>query len=152
MIDPLAKIHPSVRIPNLTNVWAFASVHAGVRLGDFVSVGEHTYIGINTIIGHRTRISQGVYITDHMMIGENVFIGPHVVFLNDKHPRANNPNYRRDSPVVEDDVAIGGAAVILPGVRLGQGCVVGAGAVVTHDIPAYATVYGNPAREVAHAK
>lgn len=152
MIDSLAKVHESVRVPDNTNVWAFASVHAGVTLGEFMSVGEHTYIGINTIIGHRTRINQGVYITDHMVIGENVFIAPHVVFLNDKHPRANNPNYRRDSPVVEDDVSIGGGAVILPGVRLGQGCVVGAGSVVTRDVLPYKTVYGNPAREVALAK
>jgi len=151
MIDPLAKVHDSVHVPKTTKVWAFASVHAGVHLGEFVGVGEHTYIGINTIIGDRTRINQGCHITDHMVVGENVFIGPHVVFTNDKHPKANNPDYRRDSPVVGDDVSIGAAAVILPGVGLGRGCVVGAGAVVTKNVEPYTTVYGNPAKEAARA-
>jgi len=151
MIDPLAKVHPSVTVPENTSVWAFASVHAGVTLGEFVGVGEHVYIGGHTRIGDRTRISQGVHITDHMTVGERVFIGPHVVFSNDKHPRANNPHYVLSSPVVEDDVAIGINATILPGVRLGRGCVVGAGAVVTRDVPPYVTVIGNPAKEIARA-
>ena len=147
MIDPQAKVHPSVEVDETTCVWAFASIHEGVKLGKFVGVGEHTYIGRNAIIGDRTRIGQGAYITDNMTIGARVFIGPHVVFSNDKHPRANNPNYRRDSPVVEDDVSIGINATILPGVRLGQGCSVGAWAVVTHNVKPYTTVYGNPVRE-----
>jgi len=148
MIDPLAKVHPSVTVPESTAVWAFASVHAGVRLGEFVGVGEHTYIGVNTIIGDRTRISQGCHITDHMTIGERVFLGPHVVFANDMYPRANNPSYVLSCPIVEDDVSIGINATILPGVRLGHGCTVGAGAVVTRDVLPYTTVVGNPAKEV----
>lgn len=145
-IDPLAKVHPSARIGAGTNVWAFASVHDGVVLGDQVGVGEHTYIGRGTTIGDRTRINQGVHITDHMEVGHDVFMGPHVVFTNDRHPRANNPRYKRESPVVEADVSIGAGAVILPGVRLGRGCVIGAGAVVTRDVAPYVTVCGNPAR------
>ncbi len=151
MIDPLAKVHGTVSVPKTTKVWAFASVHAGVKLGEFVGVGEHTYIGEDTIIGDRTRISQGVHITDHMVIGESVFIGPHVVFSNDKNPRANNPSFRRESPVVEDDVSIGINATVLPGVRLGRGCIVGAGAVVTRDVVPYTIVCGNPAREMTRA-
>ena len=144
-IDPLAKVHPTVIPGEGTMIWAFASVHAGVKLGAFVGVGEHVYIGGGTIIGDRTRISQGVHITDHMTIGAGVFIGPQAVFTNDKHPRANNPQYKRESPTVEDDVSIGAGAIILPGVRLGQGCRIGAGAVVTHDVAPYRTVVGNPA-------
>ena len=151
-IDPHAKVHPSVNMGKDTVVWAFASVHAGVVLGDFVSVGEHVYIGEGTFVGNHTRISQGVHITDHMIVGERVFIGPHVVFSNDKYPVANNPSFKRECPLVEDDVSIGINATILPGVRLGQGCTVGAGAVVTRDVSPYTTVYGNPAREATHAK
>lgn len=151
MIDQLVKIHPTVYIPDNSNVWAFATIHAGVRIGQFVSIGEHVYIGENAEIGDRTRIGQGAHITDHMIIGEGVFIGPHVVFANDKHPRVNNPTFKRESPVVEDDVSIGTCAVILPGVRLRRGCIIGAGAVVTKDVAEYATVYGVPAKEAPRA-
>jgi len=146
MIDPLAKVHPTVVVPKDTDIWAYATVHAGVRLGVFVSIGEHAYIGAGTVVGDRTRIGQGCHITDHMEIGNNVFISPHVVFANDKHPIPFNPTYKRESPIVEDDVSIGVNATILPGVRLGRGCVVGAGAVVTKSVDAYTTVVGNPAR------
>lgn len=151
MIDPLAKVHGSVVVPKSTKVWAFASVHAGVKLGELVGVGEHTYIGEYATIGECTRISQGVHITDHMVIGARVFIGPHVVFSNDKHPYANNPSFHREPPVVKDDVSIGINATILPGVILGQGCRVGAGAVVTKNVVPYTTVYGNPAKEAVRA-
>ena len=146
MIDTRAKVHPSVIWGRDVRVWAFASIHEGVILGDFVSIGEHTYVGIGAKIGSKTRVSQGCYIVDHMTIGQSVFIGPHVVFTNDRYPIANNPNFKMESPIVEDNVSIGAGAVILPGVYLGAGCMIGAGAVVTKSVPSGATVYGNPAR------
>lgn len=148
MIDRLAIVHPTVTIGKETAVWAFASVHSGVKIGNMVSIGEHVYVGGGTIIGDRTRIGQGAYIVDHMIIGENVFIAPHVVFCNDRHPRPFNPDFKRESPSVENDVSVGVNATILPGVVLGQGCIVGAGAVVTESVKPYTTVVGNPAREV----
>lgn len=146
MIHQLALVDESVKLGRDVAVWAFASVHAGVTLGDFVSIGEHVYVGRDTTIGDRTRVSQGVHITDHMVIGRNVFIGPGVQFANDKHPIANNPNYKRESPEVQDNVSIGIGAIIMPGVVLGEGCVVGAGTVVTKDVEPHTVVYGNPAR------
>jgi acetyltransferase-like isoleucine patch superfamily enzyme len=145
-IDPLAKVGKSVKFGRDCVVWAFASVHEGVVLGDFVSVGEHTYIGWNTVIGDRTRVSQGAHIEHCMTIGANVFIGPGVMFASDKHPIANNPRWKRESPIVEDNVSIGTGAIIMPGVTLGRGCMIGAGAVVTHDVLPGATVVGVPAR------
>jgi len=147
MIDKLAIVHPSAVIGKETVVWAFASIHAGAKLGDMISIGEHAYIGSGSIIGNRTRIGQGAHITDHMIIGDNVFIAPHVIFCNDRRPRPFNPNYKRESPQVEDDVSIGVNATILPGVLLGRGCIIGAGAVVTKNVLPYTTVYGNPAQE-----
>lgn len=129
-----------------TKIWAYSSVHDGVVMGENCSLGERAYVGRYTRIGSRTRVGEKAHITDHMMIGAGVFIGPMVVFANDKNPVVNNPRYTCDPPIVEDDVSIGVAAVILPGVRLGRGCVVGAGAVVTKDVPPHTTVIGNPAR------
>lgn len=145
-IDPEARIHSSVTMGEGTVVWGLARIHEGVHLGDQCSVGEMTYIGRGTTIGHRTRIGAQVHITDQMTIGDGVFISPMVIFANDKKPIVNNPLFKCQPPVVEDDVSIGVNATILPGVRLGRGCVVGAGAVVTKDVLPYTTVMGNPAR------
>ena len=145
LIHHLARMDRDVVVGPGTAVWAFATIHEGVRLGADCGVGEHAYIGRNTVIGTRTRIGQGAHITDHMTVGDDVFIGPQVVFSNDRHPIANNPGFDLEAPIVEDHVSIGVNATILPGVRLGRGCVVGAGAVVTKDVPPGRTVIGNPA-------
>ena len=145
-IDPQAGVHPSVQVGEGTVVWGLARIHEGVTLGDQCSVGELTYIGQGSHIGARTRIGAQVHITDHMEVGQGCFISPMVTFSNDKNPIVNNPLFKRQSPIVEDDVSIGVNATILPGVRLGRGCTVGAGAVVTKDVSPFTTVIGNPAR------
>jgi maltose O-acetyltransferase len=73
------------------------------------------------------------------------------MFADDRYPRVNNPRYHAEPPTIEDDVAVGMGVVVLPGVTLGRGCVIGAGAVVTFDVPPYMTVVGNPARKIRRA-
>lgn len=141
-----AEIHPSVIIGDGTIVWPFANICAGVVIGPNCAIGSGVYVGRYTRIGENVRIQDKAHITDRMTIGNFVFIGPCAVFVNDKHPRVNNPSYTPQPPVVEDEVSVGANATILPGVRLGRGCVVGAGAVVTKDVEPYAMVVGNPAR------
>ena len=85
------------------------------------------------------------------MIGERVFIGPRVVMTDDKWPRAGNAAYEAQPPVIEDDAVVGAGAVLLPGVRIGRRAMVGAGAIVTKDVPAFAVVRCEPAREVSAA-
>lgn len=147
-VAPSAIVRESVKLGQGCAVWAHATIHHDVRLGDHCSVGELTYIGRGTVIGARTRIGANCHVTDHMVIGDGVFIAPMVSFANDRHPVVNNPRFIRESPYVEDDVVIGIGATILPGVRLGRGCVVGQGAVVTKDVAPYTTVVGVPARPV----
>lgn len=147
-VAPSAIVRESVVLGEGTAVWAHATIHHGVRLGAYCSVGELTYIGRDTTVGDRTRIGAQCHVTDRMVIGERVFIGPMVTFSNDRHPMVNNPRFKPEPPIVEDDVSIGINATILPGVRLGQGCTVGAGAVVTKDVEPYTTVVGCPARPV----
>jgi acetyltransferase-like isoleucine patch superfamily enzyme len=148
-VAPDADVRPSARLGTDTYVWGGARVHDGVVIGDHCSIGELAYVGRNARIGSRVRIGAQSHITDHMVIGHNVFISPCVAFANDRHPRPFNPTFMREAPVVEDDVSVGMNATILPGVRLGRGCVVGAGAVVTKDVAPYTTVVGNPARPIA---
>lgn len=148
MIHQPADVHDTVTVPESSVVWRFAQIMMGVVLGDNVSVGSGAYIGHYSRIGRGTRIGQGAHITDHMTVGENCFIAPHVIFCNDKNPVPVNPVYKREDPICEDDVSIGVNATILPGVRLGRGCRIGAGAVVTKDVPPYQVWVGNPARRL----
>lgn len=145
-IHPLAVVYEPGGLGPDTVVWQFCTIMPGVRTGAHCSFGSGTHVGRNTVIGESVRVGDKVHITDHMTIGDRVFIAPLAVMANDKHPVVNNPHYRRESPVIEDDVSIGVGAVILPGVRLGRGCQIGAGAVVTKDVAPGAVVVGNPAR------
>jgi acetyltransferase-like isoleucine patch superfamily enzyme len=148
-IDALANVESPELLGTGTKVWAFARVFAGVVTGEGVNVGTGVYIGRNAVLGDATRVGDGAHITDHMVVGARCFIAPHVIFCNDRHPVVGNADgFVRECPVVEDDVSIGVNATILPGVRLGAGCRVGAGAVVVRDVAPGDTVVGNPAHSV----
>ena len=145
LVSSTAIVERGVYLGDGVRVWAMATIHEGARLEDGVSVGELTYVGKNTHVGSGTRIGAQVHITDHMTIGRNCFIAPMAIFCNDRYPEAGSTDWVREDPVVEDDVSVGVNATILPGVRLGRGCVIGAGSVVTKDVPPYETWVGNPA-------
>ena len=135
-------IHPNASISPTAKVWHFAVVHDFVVLCDGVNVGSRAEISNGCIIGRNSRISSGVFLPPSSIIGSDVFIGPNTTFTDDKHPKANNRDYKAEPPVVDDGAAIGAGCVILPGVKIGKNAVVGAGSVVTKDVPDGATVYG----------
>ena len=132
-----------------TRVWQFAVVLAGARIGKDCNICAHTFIENDVVIGNNVTVKCGVQLWDGLRIGNNVFVGPNATFCNDKHPKSGNRNFDCLQSIVEDDVSIGANATILPGVRLGKGCIVGAGAVVTKDVKPGVTVVGNPAKEIA---
>ena len=105
---------------------------------------KFVFIGDEVVMGKNVNYQEFVFIPNGVTIGDNVFIGPHVCFTNDKHPPSKGKEWR--PIIVEDDVIIGANATILPGVTLRKGCVVGAGAVVTHNVREHTTVVGNPAK------
>jgi acetyltransferase-like isoleucine patch superfamily enzyme len=148
MIHATAEVDVTATLGEDCHVWAGAAIMSGTRIGARCSIGRHSEIGRDCVIGEGTRIGFNVFLPNHTHIGRGVFIGPGVLFTDDKYPRANNPGYRREPVTVEDDVSIGAGAVLLPGVTLGQGCQVGAGAVVTRDVESWTRVAGNPARLV----
>ena len=122
--------------PELVNI--FDSV-----IGDNCKISAFVEIG-GAIIGNNCKIQSFAFIPRRIKIGNNVFIGPHVNFLNDKHPPSGGKYWMHT--IVEDKVVIGGGATILPGLVLEEGCVIGAGAVVTKNVSAGSVMVGNPAR------
>jgi len=124
-----------------------ALIRENNELGDDCSVGTHAALEPGNRIGERTRIHTHCFL-EHVTLGRRVFLGPGVVFTDDPHPMC--PRYEDCvlGATVEDDVSIGGGAVILPGIRIGAGSLVGAGSVVTRDVEPGSVVAGNPARRV----
>ncbi len=153
------SIGPDGRLRSGTVVYAGAQLGARLNtghgalirednvVGDDCSIGTHAVLEPGNRIGDGTRIHSRCFL-ENVTLGRRVFVGPGVVFTDDPHPAC--PRFRECvlGAVVEDDVSIGGNATILPGVRIGAGALIGAGSVVTRDVPAGSVVAGNPARVV----
>lgn len=146
MISPSAVIGPNAYVNVYADVWHFSVVLDNAHICYGCSIGSHVEIGKGSHIGTKSRIGKGSFLPANSRVGERVFIGPNVTFCDDKRPVVGNKQYTAQPPVVEDDASIGAGAVILPGVRIGKGALVGAGAVVTKDVPPGSVVMGNPAR------
>ncbi len=129
--------------------WDYSRILAWARIGKHCSIGGGTEIGRSTVVGDYTRIGANCFIPNHTQIGERVFIGPMVVMCDDRHPKVSipgDPPYKAEPPVIDDDAVIGAGCVLLPGVRIGRFARIGAGSVVTKDVPPFAHVRGEPAR------
>ncbi|MBB1472861.1 WxcM-like domain-containing protein [Luteimonas sp. MC1782] len=133
-----------------TRVWAFAHVLPGARIGRDCNVCDGVFIEGDVVVGDRTTIKCGVQLWDGVRLGDDVFVGPNATFSNDLFPRSRQRPEQYAETVVEDGASIGANATLLPGVRIGRGAMIGAGAVVTRSVPANAIVVGNPARIVGY--
>ena len=133
-----------------TRVWAFAHVLPGARIGADCNICDHVFIENDVVIGDRVTVKCGVQLWDGLRVADDVFIGPNVTFSNDKYPRSKQ--YQREvlQTHVGRGASIGGGATVLPGLKIGPRAMIGAGSVVTHDVPARAIVSGNPARIVGY--
>lgn len=149
-------VHPqalceSQTIGSNSRVWAFAHVLAGATIGADCNICDHVFIENDVVIGDRVTIKCGVQLWDGARIGDDVFIGPNATFANDKYPKSKEYASRVLLQThVGRGASIGGGASILPGLRIGARAMIGAGSVVTHDVPARAIVSGNPARIVGY--
>ena len=135
------KLSQNIKIlyPNLVNLYG-CTIEEDVFIGPFVEIQK------NSIIGKASRIQSHTFICEGIHIGKRVFVGHGVMFINDRHPKANNADWKLEETFIEDDVSIGSGAIIMCGIRLGAGSQVGCGAVVTKDISPGETVVGVPAR------
>src|SRR5213083_1730129 len=145
-------VHPnalceSTAIGAGTRVWAFAHVLPGARIGRDCNICYHVFIENDVTLGDRVTIKCGVQLWDGITLEDDVFVGPNATFTNDPAPRGRRPNWQPSvRTVVRRMASIGANATILPGLTIGANSMVGAGAVVTHDVPPNAIVMGNPAR------
>ncbi len=133
-----------------SRIWAFAHVLPGARIGTDCNVCDHVFIENDVVVGDRVTIKCGVQLWDGVRVEDDAFIGPNVTFTNDRFPRSKRYPDEFSQTVVAVGASIGANATILPGLRIGQYAMVGAGAVVTRSIPPYAIVVGNPARIVGY--
>lgn len=129
-----------------TRVWAFSHILPGAVIGSHCNICDHTFIENDVVIGSHVTIKSGVYIWDGARIADQVFIGPNVTFTNDLKPRSQQYPESFAQTVVEEWASIGANATIIAGNRIGRYAMVGAGAVVTKDVPNNTLWYGNPAR------
>lgn len=128
-----------------TKIWAFAHVLKGAKIGSNCNINDHTFIENDVTMGNNVTVKSGVYLWDGLRIGHHVFIGPNVTFTNDLNPRSKRYPEQFIKTYMDDFASIGANATILPGVEIGKYAMIGAGSVVTKDIPSYTLWYGNPA-------
>lgn len=146
-----AFIHPQAiceaqSVGDGTRIWAFAYLLKGATIGADCNVCSHVFIEDDVVLGNRVTIKSGVQLWNGTVIEDDVFIGPNVAFANDKFPRSKRHLDRHPQTLICREASIGANATILPGVTIGRSAMVGAGAVVTGDVPPHAIVTGNPAR------
>jgi UDP-2-acetamido-3-amino-2,3-dideoxy-glucuronate N-acetyltransferase len=146
-VHPTAVVDENVHIGAGTKIWHFSHILSGSKVGGQCNIGQNVVIGPDVAIGNRCKIQNNVNVFKGVTLDDYVFCGPSMVFTNVFNPRAEFPKMDQVRPtLVKRGVTIGANATIICGVTLGKYCFIGAGAVVTKDVPDHALVIGNPAR------
>jgi UDP-2-acetamido-3-amino-2,3-dideoxy-glucuronate N-acetyltransferase len=146
-----AAIIETDRIGAGTRIWAFVHILPGAVIGSDCNICDHTFIENDVVIGNNVTVKCGVQLWDGVRLEDDVFVGPNAAFTNDPFPRSGQQLERYPNTVVRRGASIGANATILPGLTIGQNVMVGAGAVVTKDVPPNAVVQGNPAQLVGYS-
>lgn len=150
-IIKMIKIHflSDVQTKNIgegTSIWQFCVVLKNAIIGENCNINCQVFIENDVSIGDNVTIKPGVQIWDGITIEDNVFIGPNVTFTNDMHPKSRNIDFILEKTIIKKGASIGANATILPGITIGENAMIGAGSVVTKDVPANEVWIGNPAK------
>lgn len=154
-IHPTAEVSPNASIGSYTCVWRQVQIREGAIIGENCTLSKGVYIDARVKVGSQVKIQNHVSVFEGVTLEDGVFVGPHVCFTNDLFPRAitrvgvlkSALDWTITPTLVKYGASLGAAAVIRCGVTIGEFALVGAGAVVTHDVPPHALVLGNPARQ-----
>jgi len=156
--ETIQRIAPDVKLGRNVRIFAFTNLY-GCEIGDDSKIGTFVEIQKGAKIGSRCKISSHTFICEGVTLEDEVFVGHHVVFTNDRYPRAaaggqlqTEADWECIPTVVKRGASIGSGAVLLCGITIGEHALIGAGSVVTRDVPAGATVAGNPARLVKRTR
>src|SRR5947208_4529396 len=150
---PFQQIAPDVKLGKGVRIYSFTNLY-GCQIGDDVKIGTFVEIQKGATIGNRCKISSHTFICEGVTLEEEVFVGHNVTFINDQYPRATTADgqlqtesdWRCVPTLVKKGASIGSGATLLCGITVGEFAVVGAGSVVTKDVPPYSVVVGNPAK------
>ena len=152
--EPIQRIAPDVKLGRNARIFDFVNLY-GCEIGDDVKIGTFVEIQKGSKIGHRCKISSHTFICEGVTLEDEVFIGHNVVFTNDRHPRATangklqtEADWRCIPTLVKRGASIGSGAVLLCGITIGENAMIGAGSVVTKDVPPNMVVAGNPAKVI----
>lgn len=140
----------TTRVGARTRIWAFAHVLPGASIGADCNICDHVFIENDVTVGNGVTIKCGVQLWNGVRVEDDVFIGPNATFTNDPLPRSRQHLSKHPETRIERGASVGANATILPGIVIGQHAMVGAGAVVTRNVPPHALVAGNPARIVRY--
>jgi acetyltransferase-like isoleucine patch superfamily enzyme len=146
-IHALADVQ-TTRIGNNSRIWQFVVILPGASIGNDCNICSHCFIENDVVVGDRVTIKSGVQLWDGIRVGNDVFIGPNVTLTNDRLPRSGNRQFKVLETFIEDNASIGAGAVLLPGIRIGEGAMIAAGSVVTKNVPPGMLAMGVPARIV----
>lgn len=147
MIHPLSDCQ-NKNIPESTNVWQYCVVLPGAQIGENVNICSHCFIENDVKIGNNVTIKCGVQVWDGIELEDNVMIGSNVTFTNDMYPRAKNPDWKLLHTKICKGASVGAGSTLLPGITIGENALIGAGSVVTKNVPANEVWVGNPAKYI----
>src|SRR6478736_6054253 len=145
---PAAIVEFGATIGSRTRIWALVHVLPKAKIGADCNVCDHTFIEGDVIIGDRVTIKTGISLWDGMRIEDDVFLGPNACFTNDKRPRSKQYPPEFPQTLLKEGCSVGANSTTLPGLTIGCYAMVGAGAVITRNVPDFGLAYGNPARLV----
>jgi UDP-2-acetamido-3-amino-2,3-dideoxy-glucuronate N-acetyltransferase len=145
-VHPLADVQSS-EIGIGTHIWQFCVVLPGARIGQDCNVNAQCLIEGDVVVGDRVTLKPGVQLWSGLRVEDDVFIGPNVTFTNDKYPRSRRPPDKFAQTWLRRGASIGANSTVICGVEIGAGAMIGAGSVVTRDVPPGELWFGNPARK-----
>jgi acetyltransferase-like isoleucine patch superfamily enzyme len=145
-VHETAEISKGAIIGKNTKVWHQSQIREGAKIGENCIISKCVYIDFDVKIGNNVKIQNGVSVYHGVEVEDDVFLGPHMTFTNDLYPRAFNSNWELVTTLVKKGASIGANATIICGTIIGEYAMVGSGAVVTKNVPAYGLVFGNPAK------
>jgi UDP-2-acetamido-3-amino-2,3-dideoxy-glucuronate N-acetyltransferase len=156
ILGECSQVHRSALLGDSVAIWSFVQIRENVKVGDNTIIGSYAYIDSGVQIGKNCKIQNRALLYEPAEIGDGVFIGPGAVLTNDNYPRAINSNgsiklaadWKMEGVKVSNGASIGAGAVCVAPVNIGEWALIGAGAVVTKDVPPFAIVTGNPGRIV----